>query len=304
MIKNLIQMKQQSDISIITINYNGWKDTEELILSLQKHLFFPYELIVIDNGSKQNEAIHLQYLFPSIQVLRSEVNLGFAGGNNVGIRQAKGQYLLFLNNDVILKDGSLVHLIETLENNPQLGGVSPKILFSDSPNTIQFAGCTPLSHITLRNNQIGYNEKDSGQYDTQKEIPYLHGAAMCIRKEVIESVGLMPEEYFLYYEELDWCNKIVAHGYTLGYVPQAEVYHKESRSTGQESPLKTYYMTRNRLLYARKNRKGQIYTLSILYLIIFAYPKSFFLFLLRRKTEQAKAISRGIVDFFRIKDHI
>lgn len=99
-------MKPLFDISIITVNYNGKKDTEELIYSIQKHLLCSYELIVIDNGSEQNEAAILQELFPTIQTIRSNQNLGFAGGNNLGIKQAAGNYLLFLNNDVIIKDNS------------------------------------------------------------------------------------------------------------------------------------------------------------------------------------------------------
>ncbi|MDD4514743.1 glycosyltransferase family 2 protein [Massilibacteroides sp.] len=295
-------MKPQPNISIITVNYNGCEDTKELIYSIQEHLItVSYELIVIDNGSRENEAALLLELFPTIQTIRSDLNLGFAGGNNLGIKQATGQYLLFLNNDVILKDASLIFLFETLDKNPHLAGVSPKILFADSPQSIQFAGYTSLSHITLRNCIIGYKQDDNGQWDSPHETPYLHGAAMCIRKEVIETVGLMPEVYFLYYEELDWCTQMTSKGYELGYVPQAEVFHKESRSTGQESPLKVYYMTRNRLLYAKRNRKGGEYILSALYLLIFAYPKSFFYFLSHKKGKQAKAVIKGIIDFFQMK---
>ena len=297
-------MKQQPDISIITVNYNGWKDTEELIHSIQKHLTGTYELIVIDNGSKENEAVLLQELFPDIQTIRSNQNLGFAGGNNLGIEQAKGKYLFFLNNDVVLKDDSLLLLFETLNSNPQLAGVSPKILFADDPQSIQFAGYTPLSRITLRNKLIGYQEQDKGQYNIPHNTPYLHGAAMCIRKDVIEAIGVMPEIYFLYYEELDWCTQITSKGHELGYVPQAKVFHKESRSTGQESPLKAYYMTRNRLLYAKRNRKGDEYILSIFYLLIFAYPKSFFYFSCHKKGKQAKAVIKGIIDFFRMKNDL
>lgn len=297
-------MKPLFDISIITVNYNGKKDTEELIYSIQKHLLCSYELIVIDNGSEQNEAAILQELFPTIQTIRSNQNLGFAGGNNLGIKQAAGNYLLFLNNDVIIKDNSLTLLIEALDSNPKLAGVSPKILFADTEFTIQFAGYTPLSRITLRNKLIGYQETDNGQYNTPNTTPYLHGAAMCIRKEVIETVGLMPEMYFLYYEELDWCTQMTSQGYELGYVPQSKVFHKESRSTGQESPLKVYYMTRNRLLYAKQNRKRGEYILSALYLLIFAYPKSFFVFLSHKKGKHAKAVIKGVVDSFKMKKRL
>lgn len=294
-------MRQKSNISIITVNYNGRKDTKALIESLQNHLFIPYELIVVDNGSQENEAALLQELFPTIHAIRSNTNRGFAGGNNLGIQEATGKYLLFLNNDVIIKNDSIKYLVEELEQNPTWGGVSPKILYADTPELLQFAGCTPLSRITLRNKQIGYKEKDHGQYEQTKIIPYLHGAAMCIRREVIEQVGPMSEDYFLYYEELDWCTRITNKGYLLAYVPEAKVYHKESRTTGQDSPLKAYYMTRNRLLYARRNRKRAEYILAFLYLVIFAYPKSMMHYLTHCQTQQAKAVIRGIIDYIRQK---
>lgn len=294
-------MKQTPELSIITVNYNGRKDTEELIRSLQEFLTFPYELIVVDNGSFEDEAIILQRQFPDIQTIRSDKNRGFAGGNNLGIEQAQGNYLFFLNNDVIVTDESIYLLVEALNNSPELAGVSPKILFADSPDTIQFAGYTELSRITLRNTIIGYQEKDRGQYNSPRKTPYLHGAAMCIRREVINRVGEMPENYFLYYEELDWCTQITTSGYELGYIPQARVYHKESSSTGQDSPLKAYYMTRNRLLFARRNRQGGEYLFSLLYLIIIAYPKHICGFLFHRKSKQAEGVYKGVFDFLRMK---
>lgn len=293
-------MKMQPELSVITVNYNGFRDTERLIESLQKYLTNQYELIVVDNGSVKDEAGELQVKYPFLKTIRSERNLGFAGGNNLGIRQASGNYLFFLNNDIYVQDDSFSCLIDAMKHNPLLGGISPKIMFADSGGGIQFAGYTPLSRITLRNHLIGYREKDVGQHDVPLPTPYLHGAAMLIRREAIEKAGMMPDVYFLYYEELDWSLQIRRTGFELAYNPSATVYHMESSSTGQGSPLKTFYMTRNRLLFAQRNLRGSDRILSICYQLLIAVPGRLLQALLNGRFALAKAMIRGCISFFTI----
>ena len=163
-------------MSIVTVNYNGYKDTCELIDSI------PFEdcmeVIVVDNGSFENEASILQKRYPSIRVIRSDKNLGFAGGNNLGIKVAKGKYIFLINNDTVFKEFNPKVLIKRLESSPQIGMVCPKIQFAWKNNPIQFAGYTPLSSITARNKAIGFGEEDKGQYNTPRPTPYAHGAAI------------------------------------------------------------------------------------------------------------------------------
>ena len=227
------------DISVITVNYNGLELTAAMIASLRQYVSTPIETIVVDNGSLRDEAHLLAERFPGIVAIRSERNLGFAGGNNLGLRAARGRYLLLLNNDTEVGDDSLHYLCDALENHPRWGAVSPKIRFADPPRPIQFAGYTPLSKITLRNGLVGFNREDDGSYDTPHETPYAHGAAMMVRRETIEQAGEMPELYFLYYEELDWSERITRSGWDIGYEPRCTVFHKESRTTGRESPQPT-----------------------------------------------------------------
>lgn len=292
-------MGKQPELSIITVNYNGLKDTEQLIESLRKFLTVPYELIVVDNGSVENEAVILQKRYPFVKTIRSEKNLGFAGGNNLAIGVAVGDFLFFLNNDAFVLDDSLSALIERMRENPHLGGISPKIMFADKGGGIQFAGYTPLSRITLRNYLIGYREKDFGQYDTPRPTPYMHGAAMLVRREAIEQAGVMPEAYFLYYEELEWSLKIHLKGYELEYNPSTTVYHKESSTTGQDTPLKEFYMTRNRLLFARRNLLLPARTLSFCYQFTVAIPKKLVLLLIKGRFVLAKAVIRGCIAFLK-----
>lgn len=289
------------ELSIITVNYNGFADTVQLIESIQTHLAIPYELIVVDNGSMADEADMLKHQFPNIKVIRSDRNLGFAGGNNLGIEHATADFLLFINNDTYVKDNSFIHLVERMKKESVLGGISPKILFADQEKLIQFAGYTPLSPVTLRNRLIGFKEQDSGQYDHPISTPYLHGAAMLIRREAIEKVGGMPEIYFLYYEELDWSVQLRRAGYRLEYNPAAVVCHKESSSVGQESPLKAFYMTRNRMLFAKRNLSSFHRFLSIAYQISLVLPKNVFHCLLKGNSDLAVAMMKGCVAFIRMK---
>lgn len=290
------------DISFITVNYNGLADTEELIRSLRGHVrSVSYEIIVVDNGSSAGEAAVLRERFPEVTVIRSGENMGFAGGNNLGIAAAKGRYLFFINNDTYIREDEFGRLMRRMEEHPEIGGISPKILFSDPGDTIQFAGYTPLTRITLRNALIGFGERDRGQYDKAGETPYLHGAAMMIRRGAAVRSGGMPECYFLYYEELDWSCRIREAGYTLWYDPACRVFHKESRSTGQMSPLRTFYLMRNRLLFARRNRKGIVRALSLGYLCMVAAPKDMLRFRLRKRPDLAEAVRKGISAYFRLK---
>lgn len=293
-------MKNQPELSVITVNYNGLRDTERMIESLQKHLTIQYELIVVDNGSVKDEASELQLKYPFLITIRSEQNLGFAGGNNLGIRHATGEYLFLLNNDTFVQDDSFSCLIDAMKQNPLLGGISPKIMFADTGEGIQFAGYSPLSRITLRNHLIGFREQDTGKYDKSRPTPYLHGAAMLIHREAIEKAGMMPEVYFLYYEELDWSLQIRRAGFELEYNPSATVYHFESSSTGQESPLKAFYMTRNRLLFAQRNLSGTDRILSICYQLLIAVPLKSFQALLTGRFTLAMAMIKGCFSFFMI----
>lgn len=286
-------------LSVITVNYNGLSDTCELIESLLNTIVsVPFEIIVVDNASKVDEAEVLQKKYPQIIAIRCEKNLGFSGGNNVGIRRAKGDYLFFLNNDTYVTTDGFRSLIDAFENNPKIAAVSPKILFAEPGNTIQFAGYTPLTKVTLRNDIIGIDEVDDGRWDTPMLTPIAHGAAMLFRKDAIEKVGLMPEIYFLYYEELDWSAAFLRYGFEIWYIPTCIVFHKGSKSTGVYSSLQIFYMTRNRLLYAWRNINGILKWTSIVYQLLVANPKACLMFLTKGKMPLVKACFRGVNAFF------
>lgn len=255
------------------------------------------EVIVVDNASKQDEASIISQRYPQVKVVRSSKNLGFAGGNNLGIKEAKGKYILLINNDTYFKEFNFDSLIERLESSDKIGIVCPKLRFSWGNNPIQYSGFTNLSNITIRNKSIGFGEEDKGQYDTAHSTPYAHGAAMLIKREAIEKVGLMPECYFLYYEEIDWSMMFTRVGYKIWYDPACTVYHKESQTTGQNSPLRTYYITRNRLLLVKRNYKGINKYLSYIYLIGIVATRDIIKYTLKGRFDLVKAVLKGLWDF-------
>lgn len=293
----------EAEISIITINYNGLEDTCALIETIPVN--DRVEIIVVDNASRNDEATIISQRFPQVCVIRSDQNLGFAGGNNLGIQAAHGRYLFFVNNDTVFlgtdaeKRASLNQLVSRLESDSNIGLVCPKIRFYWGHQPIQYAGYTPLSSITLRNRSIGFNEEDRGQYDEAHTTPYAHGAAMMVKREVVEKAGMMPDCFFLYYEELDWSMMIRRAGYQLWYDPCCIVYHKESQSTGQNSPLRTYYITRNRLLFAQRNIDSPKKYLSYFYLILLVGTRDVLKSLFKGERNLAGATVRGICDFLK-----
>jgi GT2 family glycosyltransferase len=290
-------------ISFITIDYNGLQDTCELIESLfEKIISVSFEVIVIDNASKNDEAEIIQRKYPQITALRSERNLGFSGGNNLGIIKARGMYVFLINNDTFVLADGIKAMVEKLESDPSIAGVSPKILFAGPDHHIQFAGYEPLTKITLRNNIIGFEQADDGRWDKSTHTPIVHGAAMMLKKSAIDMVGLMPEIYFLYYEELDWSASFLRAGYNFWYVPECVVYHKGSRSTGVQSPLQVFYMTRNRLLYASRNLTGNEKWLSILYQFAIANTKAVLFFVFKRKLSLVKACLKGEYAFLKMRN--
>lgn len=288
-------MQNVYKLSIITVNYNGLKDTCALIDSIPFNDCM--EVIVVDNASTTDEASTISTKYPTVKVIRSEQNLGFAGGNNIGIKASEGKYIFLVNNDTIFINFNIDSLIERLESSPKIAIICPKIRFSWANNPIQFAGYTPLSKITVRNKSLGYGEEDRGQYDTPRPTPYAHGAAMLIKKDIIGKVGYMPVCYFLYYEELDWSMMFTRAGYEIWYDPSCTIYHKESQSTGQNSTLRTYYITRNRLMLVKRNWQGLYKYLAYIYLIFVVTSRDIFKFTISGRFSYLKATIKGVSDF-------
>jgi GT2 family glycosyltransferase len=288
-------MKDQPLISIITVNYNQAKVTCELLASIRKLNYKNIETIVVDNCSSEKTAHIIAGQYPEVKVIVSNKNLGFAGGNNLGIKASNGDFLFFVNNDTELTPDIIQNLLNRFKESPEAGVVSPKIRYFAKPEVIQYAGYTPVNPYTARNKTIGHLETDKGQHDMAKETNYAHGAAMMVKREIIHKVGMMPEEFFLYYEELDWCEQIKRTGFKIYFEPKALIFHKESISVGKMSTLKTYYLTRNRILFMRRNaRKLQLF-IFILFLILFTIPKNTIVYLFKKEKKHLEVFIKAIL---------
>jgi GT2 family glycosyltransferase len=263
-------------VTIITVNFNQRKVTEMLLESIRQHEGYrPLEVIVVDNGSSSNPVPEWRQAYPEVTFIRSEKNLGFAGGNNLGIRQAGGDYLFLVNNDTEFTEGLVARLVEEMENKPQIGLLSPRINYFDRPDLIQYAGYTPMNYLTARNACIGQYETDRGQYNTVAgPTAYAHGAAMMLRREALEEAGPMAENYFLYYEELDWAERIRRAGYGVNVCLEPLIYHKESVSVGKKTALKEYFMNRNRILFIRRNTSTINFVAFMCYFLLLVAPRN------------------------------
>jgi GT2 family glycosyltransferase len=287
-------MRHAPLISIITINYNQ-TDTTCAFLESARHLTYPnYELLIVDNASAESPVEQItQGQYPNVKIIRNEKNLGFTGGNNVGIAAATGDYLFIVNNDTELTPNLLERLLEPFQADERVGVTCPKIRYFYNRDVIQYAGYRPLNKLTGQTGAVGTHEVDHGQYNHSGPTCFAHGCAMMVRREVIERVGRFAERFFLYYEELDWSQRIQNAGYLIYYQASALIYHKESVSVGKTNPLKVYYLTRNRILFMRRNTNRVQLTIFYAFFLCFALPKHSFVYSINGQFAYLKAIWRG-----------
>lgn len=288
-------MSQEPLISIVILNYNQIKVTCEFIESTKHLTYKNYEIILVDNASKENPTELIRSQYPHVKLIVNEKNLGFTGGNNVGIRAGKGDFFFIVNNDTEVTPNLLDKLVEPFYKDPSIGVVSPKIRYFSNPNIIQYAGFTEINPITGRNSVIGGKEEDRGQHDTPGYTAYAHGAAMLVKKEVIEKVGMLADMFFIYYEELDWSAHIRRAGYKIYYQPEALIFHKESITMGKESAIKAYYHNRNRILFMKRNSSPMNFFLFSLFYTFLIVPKSVIKYLVKGQMTHLKNFFKGII---------
>ncbi|NYB26376.1 MAG: glycosyltransferase family 2 protein [Methanobacteriaceae archaeon] len=295
---------ENPQVAIIIVNWNGWEDTIECLESLYRIDYPNYEIIIVDNHSHDDSVKKIKEYSEGkeLTIIENEENCGFAEGNNIGIKYAlknfKPKYILLLNNDTVVDKNFLKELITAGEKNTHLGILGPKIYFYDKPEVIWSAGCK-ISWKFARGIQIGTGEVDKGQYNNPKEVEYVSGSAFLIKTNVIDDIGLMDKDYFLYFEESDWTLRANSAGYKSLYVPSAKIWHKVSKSGGGISkPIGLYYITRNRWIFMKKWAKKGDYAIFIIYqflgalifpIILSVYYKNFKLF-----SAYYKGLNKGI----------
>ncbi|UAY52939.1 glycosyltransferase family 2 protein [Ferruginibacter albus] len=282
-------------ISIITLNWNQTAVTCDFLESTRNLLYKNYEILVCDMASDIDPTEQISAgNYPNTKLLLAGKNLGFAGGNNWGMKQAKGDYIFIVNNDTEVTPDLLNVLLEPFLIDKSIGVTCPKIRYFSHPNVIQYAGFNPMNLYTGRTTAIGDKEEDKGQYDTSRYTYGAHGCAMMVSKDVIDKVGMFPDNFFVYYEEWDWSSRILKAGYTIYYQAKGLIYHKESLSVGKNSPLKVYYLSRNRILYMRRNTNFLQFMAFLFCFTFLAMPKAIISYIVRRQFVFLKAYLKGV----------
>jgi GT2 family glycosyltransferase len=287
-------LKDNPLISIVTLTWNQTEITCQFLESTRNLAYKNYEILVCDMGSNVDPSSRIEMAnYPNTRVLRSEKNLGFTGGNNWGIRQAKGDYIFIVNNDTEVTPDLLDVLLEPFYSDATIGVTCPKIRFFSQPEMIQYAGFNPINTLTGRTTAVGSKEIDNGQCDVSGYTHGAHGCAMLVSREVIDKVGIFPENFFIYYEEWDWSARILKAGYHIYYQAKGLIYHKESVTMGKQSAIKVYYHTRNRILYMRRNTKWNQFAVFITFFVLFSAPKAVVTYVVKRQFGHLKSFVKG-----------
>ncbi|KXA94988.1 hypothetical protein AKJ37_07130 [candidate division MSBL1 archaeon SCGC-AAA259I09] len=335
-------------VAIIVLNWNGWEDTIECLESVY-HINYPnYEVVVVDNGSRDDSIQKIKkytkgkirpkmgYIdyksdnkpikvleveeregklvkskgkdlrpLPSekkMVLIKNSKNYGFSRGNNIGIKYSlkKGfNYVLLLNNDTIVKKDFLLNLVKNAESEKNIGIVGAKIYyynFRGRQDVISALG-TDFNYWNLEGKRYGLNEVDRGQWHERREVDKVEGACMLLKRKLIEDVGLFDTDYFTYWEETDFCYRATSSGYKIVSVPEAAIWHKiGSSSGGSLSNHFIYYMTRNRLLFIKKNLNSFQKLTSLLFALLIHFPNRLSRLIFRKKAEGLLSFFRGLKD--------
>ncbi|WKZ26038.1 MAG: glycosyltransferase family 2 protein [bacterium] len=263
----------KTKVSIIILTTNALSMTKEQLLDVAKLDTgnLDVECMIVDNGSpdgteealKDYKLSNMKYKF-----IQSGANLGFAGGNNVGIKDAvrrKFDYIILMNNDLILQKDIVVKLVDYMKKNPEVGIASPKMYFakgyefhkdryktSEKGNVLWYAGGIIDKHNVYTSHR-GVDEIDKGQYDKIEETDVANGACVIVKREVFKKVGLLDASFFLYWEDADFSERVIRAGYKVMYYPDTWMWHKVSASTGGSgSPTNDYFLIRNRFYYSMR----------------------------------------------------
>ncbi|MBU3924528.1 glycosyltransferase family 2 protein [Patescibacteria group bacterium] len=295
-------------VSIIILNWNGWQDTLECLDSLTK-IFYPnYEVIVIDNNSTNESAAKLKVKSEKLKVegknfklIENKENFGFAGGNNPGIKYAvenKSDYVLLLNNDTIVDPDFLEKLVKAGESDQNFGIIGPKIYYESDKNRIWFGG--GYFSWLGGGRHMEYDKIDDKPLDEAiKEVDFMTGCCFLIKREIIEKIGPMNEDFFLYYEDTEWSLRARKNGYKVIYAPSSHIWHKISRSVKPKTnPIVHYYHIRNALLLSKLHAPKIIVGFIYVWSVIKYFKQIVKIIFFPKKKEIAKMIMKGVRDFY------
>ncbi|WP_290703272.1 glycosyltransferase family 2 protein [Amphritea sp.] len=252
------------DLSIIIVSWN----TSELLKACLGSVFekisdIDYEVIVVDNFSSDDSVLMVEEFFPQVKLIKSDENLGFSGGNNIGTKVASGRNILYLNSDTLVVDDSVQRTFDFLESDADIGMISCRINNTDGtlqPNCSLFPSIlnmllfvSGLYKIFKSNRFFGREKLTWWAYDSIREVDVLSGCFMMIRKEVIVNSGLMDDVFFMYYEETDWCFRIKNNNWKIVYIPYGGIIHHGGGSAAKLGATRANIKDKSALIYMKKN---------------------------------------------------
>ncbi len=243
-------------ITLVVLTWNSHQFLRDCITSALQQDYPDFSILLLDNGSTDGTVQLVREHFPTVQIVENHANLGFAAGNNVGLRQAKTPFVVLINPDVELAPNWLSQLIEPMVADPEIGVAGCKV-YQPGGEVLQHAG----GYITFPqalSGHYGLGGVDYGQHDEIRDVDYVIGAAIAIRREVIDSVGLLDEGFFLYYEDVDYCQRVRAAGYRVTYIPNAQLVHMESSTTIKGSASYYGHVHASRWRYMLKHYTPEI----------------------------------------------
>jgi GT2 family glycosyltransferase len=300
--------KTQPLVYIVILNWNGWKHTLECLSYLSNLNYSKYKILVVDNGSTDDSVYQINQAFPEIKIVQTGKNLGFSGGNNVGIRHAlsrNADYILVLNNDTIVDQDFLSPLVANLETNNNIGAVVPRIYLKQEPQKFWAVGGEINWWAGLARSR-GRNQVDNHQFSMPQYVDYGPGCCILFSRDSLERVGLFDERFFAYWEDTDWSVRASRLGYRIIYEPQSVIWHEASASTRQKNLNQTnskrryaytYYLSlRNNYWFINKYIKGTKKLTAYFYITLsklFYYSMAF---IILRRWENLVNLWKGALD--------
>ena len=255
-------MTDKPEISIVIVSWN----TRDLLRACLKSIYatmdeIAFEVIVVDNASEDGSAEMVESEFPEATLIRSESNLGFAAGCNLGLRKATGRFLMILNSDAELTAGAVSRMLDFMERRPDAGLVGPKLVSPDGTLQIngqrfptlarEILGVIRAQKLIPGVATLGWGRED---FDRDAEVDSLAGACMLVRREVVEQVGLLDERFFMYFEDVDWCRRTKRAGWKIYYLGEAQIVHGWACSSAKQGIVRSHELLhRSRYLYFRKH---------------------------------------------------
>jgi GT2 family glycosyltransferase len=286
----------QPRVSIVILNWNSLEVTLDCLHSLLKVDYPNFEMVVVDNGSVDGSPAKLLEKVPEIRLIQNPTNLGFAGGCNVGMRDALHRgtdYILLLNNDTIVASDFLSQLVQVAESDEKIGAASPKVLFFDQPDRLNYAG-GDHTFWRLFPKVSGLRQLDDGTYDKLREVSFLTGCAFLIKAEVVRKVGVMEEIYFHFYEDIEWSLRVLKAGFKTFYVPSAKIWHKEHYVTdkNQGNGFIEFNLARANMIFARKHVPLRLWPLKMPFFVAWMGYRTL-VFSFRRDWQKVLSLYKG-----------